>query len=118
MIKLERVSKSFEDTDAVDHVDLKVNRGSIYGLLGSNGAGKTTILKLLAGIYRQDGGTVMVDGQPVYENTAIKDKVFFIPDHPYFFPQYTVKQMADFYRNTYSDWSQERFEELQPLIWT
>ncbi|KAB2338078.1 ABC transporter ATP-binding protein [Cytobacillus depressus] len=112
MIKIRNVRKSFENLEAVENMNLTVNKGSIYGLLGSNGAGKTTLLKLIGGIYVQDDGAIMIDDQSVYENTDIKQRVFFIQDIPYFLPQYTVKQMAQFYESIYPTWDQNRFEEL------
>lgn len=112
MIKISNARKSFEELEAVEKVSIHVNKGSIYGLLGSNGAGKTTLLKLLSGIYVQDEGSVLIDGQPVFENSSIKDKIFFIQDNPFFLPQYTVKQMAQFYKSIYSGWNEDRFEEL------
>lgn len=112
MIKFENVSKKFENNEAIEKVNVSINRGSIYGLLGSNGAGKTTLLKLLAGIYLQDDGMVSIDDQPVFENPSVKNKLFFIPDYPYFFSQYTIKHMGQFYRNLYSTWNEERFQQL------
>lgn len=112
MIKFENVSKKFENNEAIEKVNVSINRGSIYGLLGSNGAGKTTLLKLLAGIYLQDDGMVSIDAQPVFENPSVKNKLFFIPDYPYFFSQYTIKHMGQFYRNLYSTWNEERFQQL------
>lgn len=116
MINISHVRKTFEGLEAVEKVSIHVNRGSIYGLLGSNGAGKTTLLKILTGIYAYDEGEVTIDGQPVFENPSIKDKIFFIQDHPYFFPQYTVKQMAQFYKSIYSRWDEGRFEELAAIF--
>nr|WP_251025873.1 ABC transporter ATP-binding protein [Bacillus sp. ISL-47] len=102
--------------EAVEKVSIHVNKGSIYGLLGSNGAGKTTLLKLLSGIYVQDEGSVTIDGEPVFENKAIKDKIFFIQDNPFFLPQYTVKHMAQFYKSIYSGWDEVRFGELAAIF--
>ncbi|PWW28418.1 ABC-2 type transport system ATP-binding protein [Cytobacillus oceanisediminis] len=116
MIKISNARKSFEELEAVEKVSIHVNKGSIYGLLGSNGAGKTTLLKLLSGIYVQDEGSVTIDGQPVFDNTAIKEKIFFIQDNPFFLPQYTVKQMAQFYKSIYSRWNDARFEELAAIF--
>lgn len=93
-------------------LSLTVPKGAIYGLLGSNGAGKTTLLKMLAGIYRPDTGSVKVGGQPVYESPEVKRSLFFMPDSPYYFPQATMKSMAEFYRSIYTGWSQKRYEEL------
>ncbi|QED48183.1 ABC transporter ATP-binding protein [Cytobacillus dafuensis] len=112
MIKISNVRKSFEEQEAVENVSINVNKGSIYGLLGSNGAGKTTLLKLLTGIYIQDEGLITIEDQQVYENSEIKNRIFFIQDVPFFLPQYNVKQMAQFYENIYPNWDQQRFEEL------
>jgi ABC-2 type transport system ATP-binding protein len=112
MIEMKNVSKAFNRLNAVENVDLLIERGSIYGLIGSNGAGKTTLIKLLAGIYLQDEGSVIIEGEPVFENLRLKERMFYIPDQPYFLPQYNTKQMAQFYKSIYPSWSEERFQTL------
>lgn len=112
MIHIKNIRKSFEDMEAVKNVSLHINKGSIYGLLGSNGAGKTTLLKILAGIYRQDSGEVQIDNQSVFENIQIKEKIIFLPDTLFFFSQYTIKQMADYYRSLFPTWNEERYQRL------
>jgi ABC-2 type transport system ATP-binding protein len=112
MIKVENVRKSFDGSMAIEDICLSIYKGSIYGLIGSNGAGKTTLIKLLAGIYSQNRGSLTIDGESVFENTALKERIFYIPDQPYFFPHYTAKQMARFYQSIYPAWDQERFKLL------
>jgi ABC-2 type transport system ATP-binding protein len=116
MIQVHSVSKQYNKHIAVSELSLTVNKGSIYGLLGSNGAGKTSLLKMIAGINRQDKGTIKIDSQPAYENIAIKERVVFIPDVLYFFPQATVAQMAAQYKEYYPNWNQQRFEQLKPAF--
>ncbi len=116
MIEVTGVSKHFSQLEALQDVDLTVHKGSIYGLVGSNGAGKTTLLKILAGIYKQDAGQVTIDSQTVYDNNLIKARSVFIPDYLYYFPSYTIKDMANFYARIYPRWSQERFEKLQTVF--
>lgn len=116
MIKLHDVTKTFDNDLAVDHLHLTVKKGAIYGLLGSNGAGKTTLLKMIAGIYRPDAGTIHVSDEPIYENNAIKQKIVFIPDSLYFFPQSTAAQMAAYYRSMYPNWNEERYQQLQKVF--
>jgi ABC-2 type transport system ATP-binding protein len=112
MIEVESISKSFQDLEALKDVSLNVKKGSIYGLVGSNGAGKTTLLKLLAGIYKQNSGKLTIDSQPVFENELIKARTVFIPDLLYYFPNFSVQDMAHFYAHIYPQWNQERFEKL------
>ncbi len=113
MIEAKNISKHFEDLDALKNVDIHVNKGSIYGLVGSNGAGKTTLIKTLVGVYKQDKGEVFIDGKEVFENTELKSRVIFIPDALYFFSQYSIKDMARFYRRVYERWNNERYEKLK-----
>ncbi|WP_374717171.1 ABC transporter ATP-binding protein [Geobacillus thermodenitrificans] len=113
MIQLVDVTKTFDRFPAVNGATMTVPKGVIYGLLGPNGAGKTTLLKLMAGILRQDRGTIVIDGEEVWENTNVKQRLLFLPDFVYFFPHTTIRQMADFYEQVYPSFSRERFVELQ-----
>ena len=116
MIEVKGLTKGYEGVNAIDGLELRVNRGSIYGLLGSNGAGKTTLLKTLAGLYRQDRGEVLIGGEEVYENTKIKDRMIFMSDALYFFPSYTIREMGTFYSRMYSNWNEQRFRDLQKVF--
>ncbi|NUK31393.1 ABC transporter ATP-binding protein [Parageobacillus sp. VR-IP] len=116
MIHLTNVTKTFDRFQAIRGVSMTVQKGRIYGLLGSNGAGKTTLLKMMAGIIRPDHGTVLIDGEEVWENPKIKRRIMFLPDHVYFFPQTTIEQMAAFYESVYPSFHRERFMRLQEIF--
>lgn len=116
MIELEGVGKRFGKIEALSDVTLEVNKGSVFGLVGSNGAGKTTLLKILSGIYRQDLGQVRIDSQNIYENNRVKERTLFIPDNLYFFPNYSVEDMAHFYRSVYNTWDQERYVKMNGIF--
>lgn len=116
MIVAKNVSKSFEGFEALKDVSLSVEKGSVYGLVGSNGAGKTTLLKLLSGIYKQDSGEVYIDDNEVYENIDIKSDMIFMPDTLYFFSQYTIKEMSKFYKRIYANWNEDRFKKLEQVF--
>lgn len=106
MIELKELSKKFGSVTAVDAVSFQVEPGSIFGLVGSNGAGKSTLLRSICGVYAPDGGQVLLDGEAPYENPEAKGKVFFVSDYPYFMNQFALKDMADFFRHIYPNWSE------------
>ena len=116
MIEINSLTKTFDDFVALNNLNLNIKKGSIYGLIGINGAGKTTAIKHLAGIYLQDKGTILFEGEPLYDNAAVKERVGFIPDDLYFFPNYSMEALRKFYRNLYKNWSDERYEKLTKLF--
>jgi len=112
MIKIENLTKRFEEHTVLDGLNLFVRKGSIYGLVGVNGSGKTTAIKHLTGILRQDAGHITINDTPVYDNVAIKSALGYIPDDLYFLPQYNMAMLRKFYRNIYPGWSDERYQRL------
>lgn len=116
MIELKNVIKKFDTYNALDGVDMKIEKGTAFGLLGSNGAGKSTILRLLSGIYKQEAGDVLIDGEPVYDNPEVKEKVFFINDETVQFGSYTLNSLKNYYKSYYSNFSEEMFEELRTRV--
>ena len=91
MIEVKDVVKTFDGFRALDGVTMTVPRGAVYGLVGPNGAGKSTLIRHLTGIYRPDSGAIDIDGQPVYENPAVKARIAYIPDDVFYFPQATIR---------------------------
>ncbi len=73
-IEMKNISKSFGDLKANDNVDLEVYRGEVHAILGENGAGKSTLMNMLSGIYKQDSGTIAIDGEEV-ELKSPKDAI-------------------------------------------
>ena len=116
MIKVNDVVKTFGDFKALNGANINVEKGSVYGLVGPNGAGKTTVIKTLTGVYRPDSGNITIDGEDVYENTKIKSRMMYVSDDLYFFPGYSIKDMASYYRGIYPDWSDERFHALNDVF--
>ncbi|MCT4617850.1 MAG: ABC transporter ATP-binding protein [Marinisporobacter sp.] len=112
MIEVKSLTKSFQKHKALEDVDLTVNKGSIYGLIGANGSGKTTLIKHLVGIYKQDNGEILINGEKVFENNAVKRTIGYIPDDFYHFPMYSIKNMASFYKKMYPSWNKERYLSL------
>ena len=113
MIKVNNVVKTFDGFRALDGLTMTVEKGSIYGLVGPNGAGKSTILRHITGIYRPDSGTIRVDGQPVYENAAVKQRISTIPDELYYFNSASTRDMMKFYRGVYPKFNDKRYQALR-----
>ncbi len=112
MIRIENVSKRFGDTEILKNFSLNVPKGAVYGLMGLNGAGKTTVIKHLAGFIEPDEGIITIDDQPVIDNEELKSRVLIIPDELYFFNSYSLKDMKRYYQKIYKGWNEERFEEM------
>ncbi len=113
MIEVKHVVKSFDGFHALDDLTMTVPKGAIYGLVGPNGAGKSTILRHLSGAYRQDSGEILLEGQPVYENPAVKGRMAVIPDELYHFGSATIRDMMKFYKGIYPKFDLERYQKLK-----
>ena len=116
MLEAKHVVKTFDGFRALDGLTMTVPTGAVYGLVGPNGAGKSTIIRHLAGIYRQDSGAVLLDGQPVYEDPAVKRRMTVIGDDWYYFPQANIREMAHFFAGLYPAFSWERYEKLKQVF--
>ncbi len=85
MIEVRNVTKSYDGIKAVDDVSVTIKENTVFGLIGTNGAGKSTILRMMAGILEPEKGEIAIDGCPVFDNMEAKKKLYFIADEPYFF---------------------------------
>lgn len=116
MIKFDNVTKTFDGFTALDHLTLEIPKGSAYGLLGSNGAGKSTMLRLLTGVYKADSGVVSIEGTPVYDNAQVKQRLIFISDETAQYSNMTLNQMKKFYKTFYPKFSDEIFARLHGFL--
>ena len=116
MIEVKGLVKSFDGFRALDGLTLTAPKGAVYGLVGPNGAGKSTLIRHLAGIYRQDAGELLVDGEPVFENPAVKARIAYIPDDIFYYTQASIRDMARFAQSLYPRFDKERYEKLKELF--
>lgn len=112
MIEVKGLCKSYEGFEALKDFHMTVPTGAIYGLVGPNGAGKSTTIRILTGIMRPDSGEVLFDGQPVYENNAVKSRIAYIPDEVWAFPQANMQDMMKFYKRIYPKFDENRWNKL------
>ncbi|MCI6139494.1 MAG: ABC transporter ATP-binding protein [Clostridiaceae bacterium] len=112
MIEAVNLTKRFEDIVAVDCINAVIREGSVFGLIGTNGAGKSTFLRLASGILKPDEGYITIDGQEVFENIPAKKRFFYISDEQYFFSNATPLEMMHYYKKVYQDFNENRFHKL------
>ncbi len=116
MLAMNHVTKTFGTFRALDGLNLTVPQGAVYGLVGPNGAGKSTAIRLMTGVYRPDSGEVTLEGIPVFENPAVKSRLGYIPDEPFYFPTATLEDMRKFYKGIFGGFDDALFEKLGELF--
>ena len=116
MININGVTKYYDTFKSLDNVSAVISNGSIFGIVGSNGSGKSTLLRIMCGIFRADGGEVLYNGENIYENVAMKDKVIYLSDDQFFLPGSTLSDMAKMYAAVYSSFSFETYNKLVDLF--
>ena len=116
MIDIQQVSKLYGGARALDGLSLHVPRGAVYGLVGPNGAGKSTLLRCLSGVSRPDSGTILIDGQPVFENPDLKARIAYIPDDLYYFTSASLLDMKKFYQGFFPTFDEDLFKKLADIF--
>ena len=116
MIRMNNVTKTFGSFTALDGLTLTVPKGAVYGLVGPNGAGKSTAIRHMTGVYRPDSGSITIDGEGVYENTAVKGRLGYIPDDIFYYSTSDLEDMKRFYRGLYPKFDEKLFEKLKEVF--
>ena len=116
MLNMNAVTKTFGNFKALDGLSMHVPKGAVYGLVGPNGAGKSTAIRLLTGVYRQDSGTITLQGEPIFENPAAKARMCYIPDEIFYFPSASLEEMRKYYKGFYPKFDDELFNRLYDVF--
>lgn len=112
MIEVKNLSKSFDSIKAIDHINAKIEDGHVFGLIGTNGAGKSTFMRMLSGVLKPEEGEILVDGESVYDNPAVKEKIFYISDDQYYFRSGTPVDMLKLYQTCYPAFDGAKWKSL------
>ncbi len=112
MITTKNLTKAFNNFTALKDVTCQIPKGCIYGMVGSNGAGKSTFLRVLTGVYQPTSGTATIEDIDVFDSPEIKERITYVPDTLYFLPGASMKRMAQFYSDIYDKFDMDRFNEL------
>ena len=112
LLEMRNIKKDFFGNQVLTDINLTLHEGEVLGLCGENGAGKSTLIRHLTGIYRQDAGELRINGEPVYENPAVKAKIASIPDEIPYWSQATIEDMMRFYASVYPHFDRQYYEQL------
>lgn len=116
MIKITNLSKKYDNDYVLDNLNCNIKDNCIYGLVGANGAGKSTLLRLINSVFIPDKGSIKVDGEEVFENEKIKQKMVFVSDDLFFYPSYTLLDTAKYYQALYKDFDMEYLKQLASIF--
>ena len=112
MIEIRNVTKSYSKMKAVDDVSVTIRENSVFGLIGTNGAGKSTMLRMMAGVLKPDRGQITIDELSIYDNMEAKQKIYFIADEPYFLGNSNAIDMQRYLCSVYPGICSGRFLQL------
>lgn len=117
MIKIENVNKRYDNTTVVHDLNLQINSGEIVGIIGHNGAGKSTTMKMIAGLVEPTSGSVRVMGHDIQKgsNFKVKQKIGYLPEESPLYEAMTAQQYLLFFSELYHmprQKAQQRIEEL------
>ena len=110
LLEIKGLTKNYKKIRALDNIDLTLEPGHITGLLGPNGSGKTTMIKIICGLLRPTSGIVTVDGNPIGPES--KKIISYLPDHSYLDDNMVVEDIIDTFKEFYSDFDMERANDM------
>lgn len=110
MLESQNLTKRYGNKVAVDNVSLRLEPGKVYAMLGPNGSGKTTWMKMAAGLVKPSQGSITYQGQPI--GIESKKEIAYMSTEPYFYNWMTVKSVGKYYQDFFDDFSMERYQEL------
>lgn len=109
ILKATQLSKYFYQKKALDKVDLSIEKGKIYGILGPNGGGKSTFLKIAAGLLKPSQGEITIDNEK--PGTYTKSIVSYLPEINYLYKWMKIKDAVNFFKDLYADFNAEKARE-------
>lgn len=110
LIEICGLNKSYGKKEVLKNVEMMAERGQIIGLLGPNGSGKTTMLKIMTGMLKDYQGVVKIDGKNIGPET--KEIVSYLPDEPYFSDWMKVKDVLSIFEDMYHDFDKAKCQRI------
>lgn len=110
MLECREVTKKYGRKTAVDHVSFQLQPGKLYAILGPNGGGKTTLMKMAVGLVKPTGGMFLYQEKPI--GVESRREVAYMSTEPYFYPWMTARDVGKYYEDFFEDFSMERYKQL------
>jgi len=112
MIKIKNIKKRFDDNDVLKAIDINIDKGKIYGLVGSNGCGKTTLFKHIMNIYVPDEGSILYADESIKESGYLS-KIYYVQDDLFFPSNYTLDDLFNYEVMFYETMSTVKYQQLK-----
>lgn len=116
MIEINKLSFEIDEKTILKDINLKINKGTIFGIIGPNGVGKTTLLRCLTGIYQPTCGNVNYDRREVYDNVEVKSEIGYVADENIMQSKFKVKEILKYYKYSYKNFDEDRFNQLNKIF--
>ncbi|MBE6049725.1 MAG: ABC transporter ATP-binding protein [Clostridium sp.] len=117
MIEVKNLSLNIDGKNNIlNNINIKMQKGKIYGIIGTNGVGKTTLIKCLTGIYEPSEGEVLYDGKNVYNSKEVKSNIAYVADETHFFDAFSIKKIIEYFSLAYETFDKKRFEEMNEFF--
>ena len=116
MLEVKNLYKGYGKIPVLKDISLTVTPGEIHGLIGENSAGKTTLIKCVAGIYKADQGAITYDGKAIYDNPEVKEHVGYVADYNEYIAGYSVTRIVHMYECFYEKFNKPKFNEYNQIF--
>ena len=110
ILESNEATKKYGGKTAVDHVSLKLESGLVYAMLGPNGSGKTTWMKMVAGLVKPTSGEILYQNQPIGKES--KKEIAYMSTEPYFYNWMSVADVGKYYADFFEDFSMEKYQQM------
>lgn len=116
MIEVNNLSLDIEGKKILKDINLKIKEGTIFGIIGPNGVGKSTLLRCLTGIYKSTSGSINYDGREVYDNVEVKGQIGYVADENIMQTKFKVKEILKYYKYSYNTFDENKFNKLNEIF--
>lgn len=115
-LSVKEYSLKYNGNIILDKVSFDLDKGRILGIIGPSGAGKTSLIKALVGIYASKSSEISFDNEGIYDNRKVKEKIAFVPDEQVSFYLITVTEAVNYYKSIYKNFNEDRFYKLNKIF--